>query len=202
MNGFDNIKQRIMEDARQEAERIIQSAEGKAREIKEAKATEAGKLKKRLTEQNMEAAREHKRRLLVSAQLEIKKKVLAAKRDMIEAVFKGVIERISGMADDQYRGVIASMLLNAPIQGDEEVVFSVYDQYRLDQSFLDYVNEQLKKQGRKGELRLAPDRGQFKAGFVLRRHGIEINASFEAIVRALRVDVEPQVAEILFGELA
>ncbi|SFQ11791.1 V-type ATP synthase subunit E [Caldicoprobacter faecalis] len=202
MNGFDKIKQRILEDAQQEAERIIQSAEEKAREIKEAKANEVGKLKKRLTEQNMEAAREHKRRMLVSAQLEMKKKVLAAKRDMIEAVFRGVIERISSMADDQYREVIASMLLNAPLQGDEEVVFSVYDQYRLDQGFLDYVNEQLKKQGRKGQLRLAPDRGQFKAGFVLRGHEVEINSSFEAIVRALRIEMEPQVAEMLFGELA
>ncbi len=63
MNGFDKIKQRILEDARQEAERIIQSAEERAREIKEAKANEAARLKKRLTEQSMEAAREHKRRM-------------------------------------------------------------------------------------------------------------------------------------------
>jgi ATP synthase (E/31 kDa) subunit. len=61
--------------------------------------------------------------MLVSAQLEMKKKVLAVKRDMIEAVFAGVIERISRMPDDQYREVIASMLLNAPLQGDEEVLF-------------------------------------------------------------------------------
>jgi len=202
MNGFDKIKQRILEDARQEAERIIQSAEERAREIKEAKANEAARLKKRLTEQSMEAAREHKRRMLVSAQLEMKRKVLAAKRDMIEAVFAGVIERISGMADDQYREVIASMLLNAPLQGDEEVVFSVYDEGRLDQGFLDYVNEQLTKQGRNGRLRLSPDRGQFRAGFVLRGREVEINCSFESIVRALRADMESQVAEMLFGELS
>ncbi len=202
MNGFDKIKQRILEDAQREADRIIQSAEEKAKEIREAKANEADRLKKRLTEQNMEAAREHKRRMLVSAQLEMKKKVLAAKRDMMEAVFKGVVERISGMEDNQYRELIASMLLNAPLQGDEEVVFSVYDEYRLDQGFLDYVNEQLKRQGRKGQLHLAPDRGQFKAGFIVRGHEVEINSSFEAIVRALRAELESQVAEMLFGELS
>ncbi|MFS8500255.1 MAG: V-type ATP synthase subunit E family protein [Caldicoprobacter sp.] len=202
MDGIDKIKQRILEDARQEAERIIKSAEEKAEEIKKAKADEAGRLKKRLTEQNIEAAREHKRRMLVSAQLEMKKKVLAVKRDMIEAVFAGVIERISRMPDDQYREVIASMLLNAPLQGDEEVLFSVYDEHRLDQNFLDYINEQLKKQGRNGRLRLSPDRGQFKAGFILRGHKVEINCSFEAIVRALRAEMESQVAEMLFGELS
>lgn len=202
MNGFDNIKHRILEDARQEAERIIQSAEEKAQEIKQAKADEASRLKQRLTEQSMEAARERRRRMLVSAQLEMNKKLLAVKRDMIEAVFTGAIDRISGMADDQYRELIASMLLNAPIQGDEEVVFSVHDENRLDQSFLDYVNKKLHKQGRKGKLRLAPDRGQFKAGFVLRGQKVEINSSIDAIVRALRTEMESQVAAMLFGELS
>ena len=120
----------------------------------------------------------------------------------MNAVFSGVIDRIQNMPDDEYREVIASALLNLPLRGDEEVVFSTYDEHRLDQSFLDQVNELLSKQGRKGRLRLAPDRGQFRAGFILRTEGIEINNTFESVVKTLRDEMEPQVADILFGGLS
>ncbi|MGI6189384.1 MAG: V-type ATP synthase subunit E, partial [Caldicoprobacteraceae bacterium] len=166
------------------------------------KEAEAGRLKKQLTKENLEAAREHKKRILTVAQLEMRKKVLAAKQEMMDAVFSGTIDRIKNMPDDEYRKVIASALLNLPIEGDEEVVFSVYDEHRLDQKFLDQVNELLSKQGRKGCLRLAPDRGQFRAGFILRTGGIEINNSFEAVIKTLRDEMEPQVADILFGGLS
>ncbi|NLW00013.1 MAG: hypothetical protein GX041_02310 [Clostridiales bacterium] len=202
MTGIEKIKQRILEDAQKEADEIIKAAQDKAQGLKENKEAEAGRLKKQLTKENLEAAREHKKRILTVAQLEMRKKVLAAKQEMMDAVFSGTIDRIKNMPDDEYRKVIASALLNLPIEGDEEVVFSVYDEHRLDQKFLDQVNELLSKQGRKGCLRLAPDRGQFRAGFILRTGGIEINNSFEAVIKTLRDEMEPQVADILFGGLS
>ena len=159
MTGIEKIKQRILEDAQKEADEIIKAAQDKAQGLKKNKEAEAGRLKKQLTKENLEAAREHKKRILTVAQLEMRKKVLAAKQEMMDAVFSGTIDRIKNMPDDEYRKVIASALLNLPIEGDEEVVFSVYDEHRLDQKFLDQVNELLSKQGGKGCLRLAPDRG-------------------------------------------
>jgi len=199
MTGIDRIKQRILEDAQKEADLIVQTAQHKADALKAAKAGEAGKLKKRLTEENMEAAREHKRRLLTVAQLEMRKKVLAAKQEMIDAVFMGVLQRIESMPDDEYKDIIMSMLLASPLYGDEEVVFSACDPHNLDQGFLNKVNEMLAKDGRKGQLRLSSDRGQFKAGFILRREGVEINSTFESILGTLRNDMEPLLAEILFA---
>ncbi|NLO82556.1 MAG: hypothetical protein GX094_05805 [Clostridiales bacterium] len=202
MAGIEKIKQRIIEDAQREADEIIQAARDKAKGLKEQKEAEAGRLKKQLTKESMELAREHKKRMLTIARLEMRKKVLAAKQEMMNAVFNGVIDRIQNMPDEEYRKVIVSALLNLPLRGDEEIVVSAHDEHRLDQSFLDEVNELLNKQGRKGGLRLAPDRGQFRTGFILRTGGIEINNTFESIVKTVRDELEPQVADILFGGLS
>ncbi|NLX70481.1 MAG: hypothetical protein GX024_06245 [Clostridiales bacterium] len=199
MTGIEKIKQRILEEAQNEADEIIKAAQEKAQGVKEAKEAEAGRLKKQLTKENMELAREHKRRMLTAAHLEMRKKVLAAKQEIMNEVFNGVIERIQDMPDDEYREIIASALLDLPLRGDEEVVFSVYDEHRLDQTFLDQVNELLNNQGIKGQLKLAPDRAQFKAGFVIRTRGMEINNSFESVVNTLRAEMEPQVAGVLFS---
>jgi V/A-type H+-transporting ATPase subunit E len=129
----------------------------------------------------------------------MRKKVLAAKQEMIDAVFMGVLQRIESMPDDEYKDIIMSMLLASPLYGDEEVVFSACDPHNLDQGFLNKVNEMLVKDGRKGQLRLSSDRGQFKAGFILRREGVEINSTFESILGTLRNDMEPLLAEILFA---
>lgn len=56
MTGIEKIKQRILEDAQKEADEIIKAAQDKAQGLKENKEAEAGRLKKQLTKENLEAA--------------------------------------------------------------------------------------------------------------------------------------------------
>ncbi len=100
---------------------------------------------------------------------------------------------------DEYRRVISKMLLESA-QGYEEVIFSAADEERLDQSLIHQVNKELKEQGKRGELRLSAERGQFDGGFILRSGGMEINNTFGAILRMSRNHLEARLAEILFGK--
>ena len=198
--GIDRIKEQIIENARADAERIIAEAEDKAHALKEKKAEEAEIIKRRFLEESSLKAQERKRRMLTAANLEMKKDVLAVKQEMIDRVFEETLNVIEQMPVAEYRGVIADMLIDAVVSGDETVIFSERDQDRLDAGFLAGVNIKLKEQGKKGELKLAPERGHFRSGFVLVSGGLELNNTFESIIRMRRNELEAEIAEILFGE--
>lgn len=199
MNGIDRISQRILEDAQAEAARIIEEAEQRARSIKDRKVKEVEKSNQKLHEENMAKAQERRRRMLSAAELEMKKETLAAKQQMIDEAMEKAKQAIMDMPKDEYGRVISKMLLESA-QGHEEVVFSAADEERLDQSLIDQVNQELKEQGKKGELKLSPERGEFEGGFILRSGGMEINNTFGAILRMSRNHLEARLAEILFGK--
>lgn len=200
MVGIDRIKEQILEDAQTEAERIISEAEDKVRALKEKKREEANALKEKLMEESSLKAQERKRRMMIAANLEMRKNILAAKQEMINKVIEDTLKVIEQMPVAEYRGIISNMLLDTVVTGEETVIFSERDKDRLDAGFIAGVNLKLKEQGKKGQLKLGPAAGDFRSGFILKSGGMEINNSFEAIIRMNRNELESEIAGILFAE--
>lgn len=199
MNGIDRISQRILDDAQAKAAQIIEEARQRARSIKDKKTEEAEKNNQKIHKNNKAKAQERRQRMLGAAELEMRKEVLASKQQMIDEVMEKTKEAIMDMPRGEYGKIVSNMLLESA-QGHEEVIFSVADEGRLDQSLIDEVNKMLKGQGKRGELKLAPERGEFDGGFILRSGGMEINNTFGAILRMNRNHLEARLAEILFGK--
>ena len=199
MNGIDRISQRILDDAQAKAAQIIEEARQRARSIKDKKTEEAEKNNQKIHKDNKAKAQERRQRMLGAAELEMRKEVLASKQQMIDEVMEKTKEAIMDMPRGEYGKIVSNMLLESA-QGHEEVIFSVADEGRLDQSLIDEVNKMLKGQGKRGELKLAPERGEFDGGFILRSGGMEINNTFGAILRMNRNHLEARLAEILFGK--
>ena len=199
MNGIDRISQRILDDAQAKAAQIIEEARQRARSIKDKKTEEAEKNNQKIHKNNKAKAQERRQRMLGAAELEMRKEVLASKQQMIDEVMEKTKEAIMDMPRGEYGKIVSNMLLESA-QGHEEVIFSVSDEGRLDQSLIDEVNKMLKGQGKRGELKLAPERGEFDGGFILRSGGMEINNTFGAILRMNRNHLEARLAEILFGK--
>lgn len=199
MNGIDRISERILKDARDEATRIVEEAQERARSLKDKKVEQTNKDNERLYRESADKAQERKRRMLAVAELEMRKEILSVKQQTIDEAMDRVNEVIMEMPRDEYRKVVSHMLLESA-QGDEEVFFSTSDEDRLDQGLIDEVNRKLLEAGKKGELRLSPERGAFQGGFILKSGGMEINNTFEAIIRTGRDEVESDLARILFGE--
>jgi V/A-type H+-transporting ATPase subunit E len=199
MNGMDRISERILEDARAEATRIIEEAQERARSLKEKRIEQAEKHNEKLYKESLEKAEERKGRMLAVAQLEMRKEVLSVKQQIMDEVMEKVKDTIMSMPRDEYRKIVSHMLLEAA-RGDEEVFFSVADEERLDQSLIDEVNSKLIEQGKQGQLKLSPERGTFDGGFILKSGGMEINNTFGSLIRMSRDGVESRLAKILFGE--
>lgn len=192
----ESILSRIDQDAREAAARILRDAQAKAEESR--KASEAH------IEQAREAAMEQARKDAIAlddrmqrmAKLDARKALLAAKREVLDEAFSQALDTMAAMPDDQARAFGLSMLLSSAV-GDETVYADAASAW-CDQGFVTAANAALVQSGRQGALRLSGEKRNLGGGFVLARGGLEVNCSYKAALDAGRMDLEAEVAALLF----
>lgn len=200
MEGVQRIRQRILEDAREQANSIIAECQKQADEIIAQARKDAEKLKQSLIQKYTEQGEEVKKRTKSMAELEMRKEILAVKQKMVDAAFAQALGRMKGLQGQEYEKMLEGMLIRASQVGDEEIVLSPEDRKKFTPELLERVNKALKAAGKKGQLKLSSETRSMQGGFVLKGDGMEINNSFEAILRMARDEIEPQIVELLFGE--
>lgn len=197
--GADRIIQRVLDDARARADSIKAEAAEKAKAAESEARHKAERKKEHILEHARKTAAEHKGRIIGVTQLETRKSLLAAKQEMIDEAFQKALNELTGLDESTYLSVIRDLLLNTVETGTETVICSERDQQRLNSKFIDGVNKALADRGQTGELKLSDKTRAIKGGFVLHRGGLEINCSFESLLRMKRDELENEVAGLLFG---
>ena len=201
MAHIDNLKERLLGDARQSAEAIQNEARAKADEIKK----EAAQKSEALLESNrVKSDRDgisKKERMIARAQLDIRNTILEAKQQTIERVLGIAVERLASMDPGEYSSYMEKLLLSSVETGDEEVVFSLADRARVSSDLVERVNSSLTAAGKKGMLKLSSETANISSGFILRRGGLEINCSIQSIMRNSREDLEGELSRLLFESL-
>lgn len=196
--GADRIIQRVLDDAQARAESIKAEASEKADAVESEAREKANRRKEHILEQARKSADEQKSRIIGVAQLEARKKLLAAKQEMIGEAFQKTLDEMSGLDDQEYLSVIRNLLLEITDTGTETVIFNERDKERIREDFWKEVNTGLANQGKKGELQLSEETRPIKGGFILQRGGLEMNCSFESLLERKRDELEYEVAELLF----
>ena len=196
MPGIDAITAAILEDAKQQAEAVLEDARAKARDIARQAAERAGKSARELTGQAAQEAAEYGHRMESMADLSCRRARLEVKQQLLDKLFDQALQALSGMEDRDYLALVARLMLEAA-EGDEQVVVAPGES-RIDGAFLAEINSRLKAQTRKGELKLAGRREPMAGGFILDSRGVEINCSFEMLVRQARPMMEKEAAALLF----
>ncbi len=195
MQGMQRIKDRILEDARAQAEDIIKEAEGKVAEVMEQASKEAESLRAKLREKGREEAEEARRRMLAMAELDIRKEELAIKQKLIDRAFDEALGRLQNLKGKEYKALVMKMVKDAGANGDEEIIVSAGDRQLFEKGLLKDINSKLGL-----DLKLSGEERNIKGGFILKSTGIEINNSFDTLIRMERDQIETQIAEILFQE--
>lgn len=196
--GADRIVKKVLEEAQQKADAIKADTQEKARLLEEEAKQKADRRREQILEQARKSAEEQKRRIIGMAELESRKDMLTAKQDLISNVFEQALKQLSSLDDQSYIKVFRSLLLENVETGAEMVFCSAKDKDRIPSSFWQEVNEDLSKQGKKGNLKLAEETRNISGGFILQSKGAEINCSFEALLEMYRDELEPEVAAVLF----
>ena len=191
MNGIEKITQRIEADAQAEIDRILSEAREEADQITGRYKAQAASLAAR----NEKSAVEREERLVSVAQMEARKVQLAAKQEMVEKAYDLALEKLCAMPDARYTEVLAGLLVQASSNGREEAIFSPEDRERVGKAAVDKANAASGKQ-----LKLSKETRPLKGGFVLRDENIEVNCTFDTLVRLEKAETTGAVVKKLFPE--
>jgi len=199
VEGAEKIIARILEDARLKASNNIKEAEKQASDIINAAKEEAEKKRTVIIENALKNADEMEKRAISVAELEARKIKLKAKQEIITSVFETAITALHSLPAETYAKILCNMIISSVAKGNEEVVLSIRDKERLGKEFIDDINRKLAEKGLKGDLRLSEQTANINGGFILKSGEIEINNSFDALIRMKRNELEPEIIKILFG---
>lgn len=201
--SVDKIVAKLIADGEAEAERILAEAEREAKEILKRAEEEAQAAREPILRAAEAEAERHRRQHLALGALWARNKVLAAKREVLDRVFKEAAERLGRLSSEEYRAFLRELLIRAAESGEEEIVLSPKDAAVFDTNLLEEVNAELKRAGKAGALKVVQEQeGRALSGgggFILRGRGYEVNATFTTLLRQAREGLETELARLLFG---
>ncbi len=173
---------KIMHDAKREAEAIIAKSEGEAK-------AEAS----RLIASAEDESKKLKETMLSAKQIEIRDKKLGAKQQTINDALAEAKKRLTAMSDSDYVGFIWKYLAEVNLTGDETL--RIPKKYAEGFDMAD-LNGRLKASGKPA---LTLDGSiHVDNGFKLVKNDAENDFSFDALIDYYRVDLERTVVERVF----
>ncbi|MBR3641605.1 MAG: V-type ATP synthase subunit E [Oscillibacter sp.] len=194
MNGIERIIERLTADAQEEFDGILSAAQAEADKIAASYRAQAERDAADLEAKSEKAAKEREERLVSAAQMEARKTVLAGKQEVMNAVYERALAKLRALPDDAYTKVLATLLAQAAPDGCGEVIFSEQDRARVGQAAVDAANAKLS-----GKLTLAEETRPTQGGFILKNNNVEVNCTFDTLVRLQKAETAGQVAEKLFS---
>lgn len=198
MSGVDKLKAKILEEAHLAAQDNLEKARKEASEIMQSARNEADRRQKEIIDKAHRDAEDRKKRIKAYSELEARKKRLEAKQEMVEAAFGKAIERLNSLPLDEYRNILASMISDLVKSGDEEIILSEKDKKALGADLEKDVNQRLAMKGIRGSVKVSHKSGNINGGFILKSGDVEVNSSFDTIVRMQRNQLEAEVVKVLF----
>lgn len=195
MNGIEKITARIEAEAQAEIDRILANAKEEAARITADYRARIDAEAADLAAKNEKAAAEREERLISMAQMEARKAQLSAKQEMVGKTYIRALEKLCEMQPEKYVEVLAALLVQASSSGKEEAVFSPADRERVGKAAVEKANQASGKQ-----LRLSQETRPIQGGFILRDQNVEVNCTFETLVRLQKAETAGAVADMLFPE--
>jgi V/A-type H+-transporting ATPase subunit E len=196
---LDRLIERILHDARERAERIVSEAQMRRMEmISEANRT-AEERHTRQINTARRAAEEEKKQRVTMAVLDARKVILEEKQELIQEVFDRALKAFVELPEEKCIELLVDMLTAAAGEKNGELVLSPGDRERVGEEIVSRANCALEESGKHGRVTLSKTTRDIASGFILHMDGIEINNSLEAQINSKRLELEPQVVEILFG---
>ena len=193
MKGIETITRRIDEEMQAEIDGILAEAGKQAAAVTARWQAQADSEAAQRKAKNEKAGAEHEERLVSVAQMESRKVLLAAKQEMVERAFSLALDKLCDLPEEQAAAVAADLLVRAAPDG--AAVFAPKDRDRVGAAAVAEANRRLT-----GKLTLSPETRNIRGGFILSRGDVEVNCTFETLVRLRKGEMSGEVAKLLFPE--
>ena len=229
MEGIEKITAKILSDAQADIDQLNAQTQEKANAIARQAQAQADKETADILARGQKAADERLERLNSAAQMEKRKLALAAKQEVLGEAFDLALDKLCSLPEEDYIALLTRLAVEASETGKEQLIFSEADRARVGKQVVIAANECLvngvapelpgaladTKVGAllgkvvnstaamvtgTGLLTLAQETRKMRGGFVMLDNDVEINCTFETLVRLQREKLEKQVAQVLFPE--
>ena len=192
MTGKEAIIEKIKADARQKANSTLEEGAKKAQEAISIARSDAKIYKDKHMEESYIEREEIINRKITVANLEVKKLLLQAKKEIIDRAFEEAVNEIK-KDEKAYLALIKRML--AYCEDDDTVIISESDKNRISKTFVVKTANEYGKR-----INVSENYGTFKGGIILSGKGSDKNLTLDVELSVVKEEYEPQIAEILFGE--
>lgn len=193
------IQEKILSDARAGASDIMRDANEKAARLRSESEKRMAAAHSRLMMQASEDAEATRLRMERMEELEERKRLLSDKRALIDEAFAQALAKLEAMPAAQARAFLLTEA-SAVAQGDETVILGSEHLAWYDDKFLADLNALLQKQGKLGTLTLSGKKRGGETGLILSKNGMEISCTFASLMDSKRLDLEADIAAILFSD--
>jgi len=188
---------KIVADARAKAAEMVNEARAAAALTLEQAEREAQRSADDYLQKARELAERDAARRVSLGQLDLRNEMLALKQELLDSVFREVLETLKAMPATEYRKLLSSMIVQAQPSGTVQLEVAAADRSRVGPELIESVNEELKSKGL-GSVELGDYRDDIEAGFILKQGDVTLNFSFADILNDLRETMESEVASLLF----
>lgn len=196
MNGIERITARLDADTQAEIDRIRENAKAEAEKVAQGYRTQMESETAELRERSRRAAAEREERLVSAAQMEARKTALSARQEMVDKAYALALEKLCSLPEEQYIQTVAALLVQAAPDGKGEVIFSKEQRERVGTAAVALANSRLGD----GKLTVSAQARPLKGGFILSNGRVEVNCSFDTLVRLQRAETAGEVAKRLFPQ--
>lgn len=191
MTAAEKILSDIDAAARLDADKKIEAANREAEQIIENARLQAQKIA-----EDSDAAAEKKAEIILAsaasaAEKQTRDETLIIKREIIDGVLGEAPRRLNSLPDGEYCGLLCRLIKNSGIKSGT-VSLSKRDLERDLTVLLDAVSGT--------DIALSREPANISGGFILKSGDIEINSSFEAILREKRGVLTDEINKILFAK--
>ena len=222
MTGLEKITSRILEDAKAQAQEILDEATEQSLRIRSENLANVQLAQSRLVEKAEKEGEALVIRAKSSAAMTRRNIELSAKSEMIERAFSKAMQEIYDMDRQQYGALLLSLLcktLNAQRASEldsmrlygEDIAPASYELLLCARDHADVaapLMQGVKQAAASGKipadmaakLHLCPDAIDIDGGLVLRCGDIETNCAFSMMLAAIRPELEPRVQQILYKD--
>ena len=229
MDGMEKITARIQEDADREIAAMNAQTDGQIAALQAQAQAQAEQERQTILARGQRAAAERLERLKSAAQMERRKLELAAKQEVLSEAFDQALERLCTLPDEEYIQLLTALVLRAVATGREQLIFSQKDRSRIGKAVVVAANEMLARAAApklpeeltdspagalldrvvtgasalltgSAMLTLAEETRPMEGGFVLCDGKVEVNCTFDTLIRLRRDELAGQVAKVLFQE--
>lgn len=198
MTGLEKMKSRIMEEARALADRKVEAAGRQARELLEQAEEEAAKRASDISRKAEKEAEHVRERTASSMDLLRRRRILAAKQEMIGEILSMARASVKEMEADEYFALLLNLACKYALPKEGVIYFSPEDLKRMPEGFGAEIGKAAEEKG--GRLAVSEKGRNPGGGFVLDYGGVEENCTWEVIFEAKREELTDLVSQILFGQ--